>query len=194
MELIEIMLNRGRNSRDDFSLGPLASLKLWVEMVSSGEITMKSLLKKTILAWGTGALLLVLVASCAGQALETRILTVGPAAFRTEIVNTPASREHGLMGRTDLTDDAAMLFVFPDEQTRIFWMKDTPTPLSIAYINKAGVVKEILDMEAFSLAPVPSRYAVPYALEVKQGAFGRRGVKVGDVVAIEGLKGLSADR
>jgi uncharacterized membrane protein (UPF0127 family) len=152
-------------------------------------------MRKSNLPFGAMAgLLWVLAASCTGQSLELRTLTVGSVAFQTEIVNTPATREHGLMGRTDLTDDKAMLFVFPDEQTRIFWMKDTPTPLSIAYINKAGEVKEILDMEAFSLAPVPSRYAVPYALEVKQGAFARRGVKVGDLVAAEGLKGLSADR
>jgi uncharacterized membrane protein (UPF0127 family) len=137
---------------------------------------------------------LLLAGSCAGQALDSRTLHVGPAAFKTEIAATPASREHGLMGRTDLTDDTAMLFVFPDEQTRVFWMKDTPTPLSIAYISKQGVVKEILDMEAFSLAPVPSRYSVLYALEVKQGDFARRGVHIGDSIPESDLKGLSADR
>lgn len=137
------------------------------------------------------ALLLVLTVSCG---TEARTLHVGSAAFRTEIADTPESREHGLMGRTDLTDDAAMLFVFPDETTRIFWMKDTPTPLSIAYVAQTGEVKEILDMEAFSLAPVPSRHSVKYALEVKQGAFTRRGVKVGDVVPADDLKGLSASR
>jgi len=119
---------------------------------------------------------------------------VGAAAFRTEVVATPEARERGLMGRTDLTDDTAMLFVFPDEQTRTFWMKDTPTALSIAFINKQGVVKEIHDMESFSLAPVASRHAVPYALEVVQGAFTRRGVQVGDTIPAEDLKGLSASR
>ena len=102
-------------------------------------------LKSTLNQLLLGAFL-ALAVSCTGQTLETRSLHVGPATFSTEIVNTPETREHGLMGRTDLTDQTAMLFVFPDEQTRIFWMKDTPTPLSIAYINKQGVVKEILDM------------------------------------------------
>jgi len=138
--------------------------------------------------------LFTLGTSCTGQPLETRTLHVGTAAFQTQIVATPETREHGLMGRTDLTDETAMLFVFPDEQVRVFWMKDTPTPLSIAYINKQGVVKEILDMEAFSLAPVPSKHAVIYALEVKQGAFGRRGVQVGDQIPAQDLKGLWADR
>lgn len=146
------------------------------------------------LAAGLLTLAMLLAVSCAAQSLETRTLHVGAAAFQTEVVNTPATREHGLMGRTDLTDAMAMLFVFPDEQTRVFWMKDTPTPLSIAYISKQGVVKEILDMEPFSLAPVPSRYSVPFALEVKQGAFARRGVTVGDTIPAEDLKGLSADR
>jgi uncharacterized membrane protein (UPF0127 family) len=147
----------------------------------------------TLFAAG-GLWTLLVLASCAGQTLETRTLHLGKAAFRTEVVNTPATREHGLMGRTDLTDESAMLFVFPDEDNRIFWMKDTPTPLSIAYISKQGVVKQILDMEAFSLAPVPSKYSVPYALEVKQGAFGRRGVQVGDTIPQADLTGLSASR
>lgn len=138
--------------------------------------------------------LLILAGSCAAQPLEVQTLHVGAMAFQTQIAATPATREHGLMGRTDLTDNTAMLFVFPDEQNRVFWMKDTPTPLSIAYISKQGVVKEILDMEAFSLAPVPSRYSVLYALEVKQGAFARRGVQVGDKIPEADLKGLSADR
>lgn len=136
----------------------------------------------------------VLVTSCTGQGAEVRTLHVGPATLHTEVVNTPEGREHGLMGRTDLTDTSAMLFVFADEDNRIFWMKDTPTPLSIAYISKQGVVKEILDMEPFSLAPVPSKYSVPYALEVKQGAFGRLGVKVGDTIPEADLRGLSASR
>jgi len=145
--------------------------------------------------WSTVPIcLLILVASCTGQSLETRTIHVGLSAFKTEIVNNPATREHGLMGRTDLTDETAMLFVFPDEGNRVFWMKDTPTPLSIAYISKQGQVKEILDMEAFSLAPVPSKYSVPYALEVKQGAFTRRGVKVGDSIPEADLKGVLADR
>lgn len=146
--------------------------------------------------WGLvgASLLWLLAASCTGQPLETRVLHVGAASFQTEVVNTPETREHGLMGRTDLTDQMAMLFVFPDEGNRIFWMKDTPTPLSIAYINKQGQVKEILDMEAFSLAPVPSRYSVPYALEVKQGAFTHRGVHVGDQIPLDDFKGLSASR
>jgi len=144
--------------------------------------------------WVILTVLFVVGASCTGQVAETRTLHLGSAAFATEVVNTPAGREHGLMGRTDLTDTMAMLFVFPGEEPRIFWMKDTPTPLSIAYISKQGVVKEILDMEAFSLAPVPSRHAVPYALEVKQGAFERRGVKVGDIIPAQDLTGLSASR
>lgn len=137
---------------------------------------------------------LCLIFSCTAQSNQVLSLRVGQAVFQTEVVNTPAGRERGLMGRTDLTDERAMLFVFPDEQTRTFWMKDTPTPLSIAYINKQGIIKEIRDMEPFSLAPVASRHSVTYALEVIQGAFERRGVKVGDQMALEDLKGLSASQ
>ena len=40
-----------------------------------------------------------------------------------------------------------MVFTFPEERTNGFWMRNTPTPLSIAYLDDAGEVVEALDME-----------------------------------------------
>jgi uncharacterized membrane protein (UPF0127 family) len=136
----------------------------------------------------------LLLVSCNASSLPVRELTVGKVVFHTEIASTPVDREHGLMQRATLAETDAMLFVFPEESQRVFWMKDTPLPLSIAYINKQGVIKEILDMKPYSLAPVPSLHAVMYALEVNQGAFSRLGVSVGDKMNLEGLKGLLAAR
>ncbi|KEA64617.1 exported protein [Marinobacterium lacunae] len=121
-----------------------------------------------------------------------RTLQVGPASFRTEIAATPEARQRGLMGRADLSDDMAMLFVYPDEQIRMFWMKDTPTALSIAYIDRRGVIRQILPMQPYSLELVPSQTPVMYGLEVKQGAFERLGVRVGDQLDLESLHGVTA--
>ncbi|MEI8092756.1 MAG: DUF192 domain-containing protein [Spirochaetales bacterium] len=140
------------------------------------------------------ASLSLLLTACNASSLPVRDLTVGKVVFRTEIASNPAERERGLMQRATLPETSAMLFVFPEESQRVFWMKDTPLPLSIAYISKQGVVKEILDMAPFSLAAVPSLHAVMYALEVNQGAFTRLGVHVGDQMNLDGLKGLSEAR
>ena len=41
-----------------------------------------------------------------------------------EIADTPAAREQGLSGRTEIPEDYGMLFVFPDKGDYGFWMKD----------------------------------------------------------------------
>lgn len=106
-------------------------------------------------------------------------LPVGPAVFRVEIADDPEERSKGLMHRTELGDEEGMLFVFETEQMMSFWMKNTPLPLSIAYIDERGTIREIYDMEPNSLAPVRSNLPARYALEVPQGAFHRRGVRLG---------------
>ncbi len=116
--------------------------------------------------------------------LRTERLAVGSAEVLAEIARTPGERELGLMFRKDLPDGRGMLFVFESDERLSFWMKNTLVPLSIAYIASDGTIREILDMEPLSLAPVPSQHSVRYALEVPRGWFGRAGVRAGDRVAI----------
>jgi uncharacterized protein len=105
---------------------------------------------------------------------------------RVEIADTDAEWQTGLMGRTTLEGDAGMLFVFDQEQTLSFWMKDTLIPLSIAYIDAEGRIVDIQDMQP--LDDIPPQYvsAEParYALEVNQGFFEERSVTVGDMVEL----------
>ena len=73
-----------------------------------------------------------------------------------------------------------MLFVFEYDQVLSFWMKNTPHPLSIAYIDSKGVIRDIFDMTPYSLNSVVSTVSVRYALEVPQGWFEKTGIKAGD--------------
>jgi uncharacterized protein len=101
---------------------------------------------------------------------------------RVEIADDPFERARGLMYRTVLGEDRGMLFVFPREQQLSFWMKDTLIPLSIAYIDSKGRITDILDMKPLDDKPphYVSSEPVQYALEVNQGFFEERGVRVGD--------------
>lgn len=113
-------------------------------------------------------------------ALEGRQGTVRVAV---EVVDTPTARERGLMGRTDLAPEAGMLFVWADDTTSSFWMKDTPLPLSIAFIAADGRILRLLDMDPCAADPCAVYDpATPYrtALEVRQGSFERWGVREGD--------------
>src|SRR4029077_6397086 len=59
----------------------------------------------------------------------------GPATFDVEIANDPASREHGLMFRTEVPAGTGMLFLFPEVSDHTFWMKNTLVPLDMIFIG-----------------------------------------------------------
>ena len=71
---------------------------------------------------------------------EPATLMVGGTAVTAEVADTPQRRAQGLMGRFSLAPNAGMLFVYPDEAVRSFWMKNTPLPLSIAYMKSGQIV------------------------------------------------------
>lgn len=137
-----------------------------------------------VLPLGLGALVLFFTACSPAKAeLPRQDIHLGTAVFHCELALTPQDRATGLMNREKMAPEDGMLFVFPDEVPRTFWMKNTSIPLTIAYINKQGVVKSLLDMTPFSLDSVPSTYSVTYALEVNQGVLAKKGIKVGDQIA-----------
>lgn len=76
-----------------------------------------------------------------------------------------------------------MLFVFSTPQPMAFWMRNTRIPLSIAYINTEGVIREIYDLRPLDETAVRSVFGdVLYALEVPQGWFMRHKILPGDRV------------
>ena len=105
-----------------------------------------------------------------------------------EIADTDAVRMRGFMERKNIPDGTGMIFVFEKDQILSFWMKNTPTPLSIAYIDSRGVIRDIFDMTPYSLASVVSRSSCRYALEVPQGWFEKEGISAGDKISLDFLK------
>ncbi len=135
------------------------------------------------------------LAACALDKTTLSIITASgaaPATVVAEIARTPKEQQRGYMERTRIPDGTGMIFVFAQDQQLHFWMKNTPTPLSIAYIDSAGVIREIYDMAPLSLATVSSVHSVRYALEVPQGWFSRAGVAVGDSLSPESLAAVAA--
>lgn len=130
-----------------------------------------------------GAMLCICLNAACGDSRERYELMIGEHGFSVEIADSEESRRQGLMFREKLEADHGMLFVFDEETERSFWMKDTPLPLSIAYIDSRRVIQEILPMTPFSTAPVPSNSPAKYALEVNQGVFEQLGIEVGDRVS-----------
>jgi hypothetical protein len=109
-------------------------------------------------------------------------LTIKGKTIRVEVARTEREKEKGLMFRERLGKDGGMLFVYGEEETLSFWMKNTRIPLSIAFIDKRGKIVDIQEMEPFSLQTYVSSSPAKYALEMNQGWFTRNGIHVGDSV------------
>ncbi|MBR5096970.1 MAG: DUF192 domain-containing protein [Treponema sp.] len=122
--------------------------------------------------------------------LKTKTLSIAAANGATvtlvaEIADTPQTREKGYMFRKNIPEGTGMLFVFEEDKVLRFWMKNTPSPLSIAYIDYKGQIKDIFDMKPYDLNDTTATGYVRYALEVPQGWFGRAGIKVGDKLRLD---------
>ncbi len=110
-------------------------------------------------------------------------LHLGKASLTTEIAATGAQQERGLMYRTSLADNDGMIFLLPKVTTATFWMKNTLIPLSVAFIDKNGVILEIHDMKAQDETITRSDSdKVAYALETNLHWFALNGVKPGDKI------------
>lgn len=113
---------------------------------------------------------------------KTFTLHIGMHRIQAEIADTPQSRERGLMQRTHLCEHCGMLFVFEEAAKHGFWMKNTPLPLSIAFINAQGVIINIIEMQANTTTIHQAQEDALYALEMNRGWFSQRGIKRGDVI------------
>lgn len=133
------------------------------------------------------------IISCKNSKLPKTELVITTAEGKNvsvvaEIAATPEERSFGFMEREKIPDGTGMIFVFEKDQILSFWMKNTPHPLSIAYIDSKGKIRDIFDMTPFSLSSIVSTVSVRYALEVPQGWFKKNGIQEGDYINLENLK------
>ena len=116
------------------------------------------------------------------------VVTAGGERFllNVELADTGPRRTRGLMFREALDADAGMLFLFTQTTQGGFWMKDTLIPLSIAFVDDAGAIVDILDMEPLTTTIHTPSAPYRWALEVNQGWFTENGVTIGDAVRLTG--------
>ena len=115
---------------------------------------------------------------------ETATIKVNGKPIVVEVANTVERRDRGLMYRDSLAPDRGMLFVYKQEDTLSFWMKDTRVPLDIAFLKADGWICDVQQMDPKDLESHRSEMQARFALEMNQGWFAANGVKVGDTVEI----------
>lgn len=114
-------------------------------------------------------------------------ISIGPHEILVEVAITAEEQQRGLMFRDSLPPDEGMLFCYSKPRVMHFWMKNTSLTLSIAFLDKDGVIFQIEPMEPFDEKTIDSKEKSSYALEMNQGWFADRGIKVGDKVDLSAL-------
>lgn len=122
-------------------------------------------------------------------ALPATDLTVGMHRVRAEVANDMGSRMQGLMFRKAMAENAGMVFVFDEVAPHCMWMKNTLIPLSVAFIDEAGTIVNVADMQPHSEQSHCAARPARYALEMNKGWFAQRGIKPG--AKLRGLEKLS---
>ena len=111
--------------------------------------------------------------------LPTVQLGAGMHVITAEVAANDSARAQGLMYRKALAPNHGMLFAFDQANIQCFWMRNTPIPLSIAFIQDDGIIVNIADMQPMTDTSHCSIAPVRYALEMEQGWFARRGLLPG---------------
>jgi hypothetical protein len=117
------------------------------------------------------------------QRLQAITLNAGMHNIRAEVAITPEQRQKGLMHRRDLSSHEGMLFVFEEPAPQCFWMRNTPTPLTIAFLADDGSIVNLADMKPFDESSHCSAKPVRFVLEMNQGWFAKRNIKAGAKIA-----------
>ena len=134
----------------------------------------------------------LLAALCAADAraqLPAVELAAGMHLIRAEVADSMGTRMQGLMHRKSMPQGAGMVFVFDESATHCMWMKNTLIPLSVAFIDEAGAIINIADMQPHSEQSHCAARPARYALEMNQGWFAQRGIKPG--AKLRGLEKLA---
>ena len=108
--------------------------------------------------------------------------------FQVEIADTPAKRAMGLQYRHELASDRGMIFLFAAESPQTFWMKNTPIPLDMVFINREHRIVGIVEQTVpFSLDSRSVGVASQFVLEINGGLAKKLGIQTGDRVRFDGI-------
>lgn len=107
--------------------------------------------------------------------------------IKCEVAATEGERRLGLMYRKSLASDSGMLFVFPEESERSFWMKNTYIELDIIFIDSSFEVVSVVHRAVpHSQTPRTSEGPARYVLEVRGGSAESWGVGPGSRLVVQG--------
>lgn len=121
---------------------------------------------------------------CAACVAQEPYVRLKGEKFTVEIADTSEKQQLGLMFRDGMPRDHGMLFIFPTEGMRSFWMKNTRIPLDILYFDKdlrlVSVVNGARPCRKAQCPGYPSSGPAMYVLEINAGLAAELELQAGD--------------
>ncbi len=137
-------------------------------------------MKRILITFFLSTLALTATAQDTPQTTLPRIkLQAGMYQIDTQVAQTEAQRQIGLMFRQEMPQHEGMLFVFEQPATQCFWMKNTLLPLTAAFVADDGTIVNLVDMKPQTTDSHCSAKPVRFVLEMNQGWFAKKGFKAG---------------
>ena len=131
----------------------------------------------------------LMLVTCAACASDGPSVELGGKTFSVEIAETSQKQALGLMFRENMPTDQGMLFIFPHEAPRSFWMKNTRIPLDIMYFDKdlklVSISADTPPCKVTRCPSYPSKAPAQYVLELNAGSAMELGVKLGDRLIVD---------
>lgn len=129
-------------------------------------------------------LLAICVLLCGACLAREPQVVLNGQRFTVELAESQQKQALGLMFRDSLPDDHGMLFIFPAESLRSFWMKNTRIPLDIMYFDEdlklVSVAENAQPCRTRRCPNYPSEGPAKYVLELNAGKAGELGLRPGD--------------
>ena len=121
---------------------------------------------------------------CAACMAEGPYVELKGKRFTVEVAESQEKQALGLMFRESMPDDHGMVFIFPAEGMRSFWMKNTKIPLDIFYFDEdlklVNVSENTPPCRSSRCPGYPSTGPAKYVLELNAGKAAELGAKPGD--------------
>ena len=134
-------------------------------------------------------LCLLMLITCAACVAGGPSVEIGGKHFKVDIADTRDKQALGLMFRDSMAADHGMLFIFPTEAPRSFWMKNTRIPLDIMYFDEdfklVSISADTPPCKVTRCPSYPSAAPAKYVLELNAGTASELGVGVGDRLVVD---------
>ena len=130
----------------------------------------------------TASILLTLLSSSASAEIPLIHLKVSGYTLSAEVAYKKESRIKGLAYRNFMKKNSGMLFIFPEASIHSMWMVNTYIPLSVAFLDKNGMILNIIDMSPHTRTRNSATSKAKYALEMNLGWFSSRSIKAGEKI------------